>query len=190
MAGENNEQKTREFINKWRSKIGEEWVDNSTVEQLFEARALNIPGWNEDVTATGIRNWAIVNTDLNALWLDEEYAKTTRWGGIIAPPLFIISVHEGQPHGIAITIDARESGVPFDQSFNGGSEWEFFEPARPGDKIRYTIKLADISEKKGRRADLTFVKSEITYTNQKGQLIAIGRGTVILTRNSQLNVTE
>ena len=26
--------------------------------------------------------------DMNPLWRDEEYAKKTRWGGIIAPPAF------------------------------------------------------------------------------------------------------
>lgn len=186
----NDESKIRNFYNKWRERIGQEWIENTNVEELFQQRALNIPGWNEDVTTAAIRNWAIVTTDLNALWLDEEYSKNTKWGGIIAPPLFILSVHEGQPHGIVISSEARELGIPFDQSFNGGSEWEFFEPVRPGDSITYKIKLADFYEKEGRRANLTFVISEIRYYNQRESLIAIGRGTVILTRKSKLNVAD
>ena len=42
-----------------------------------------------------IKQWAIVNQDYNALWFDEEYAKKSKWGGITAPPLYLICVHDG-----------------------------------------------------------------------------------------------
>jgi acyl dehydratase len=38
-----------------------------------------------------IRHFADGLGDTNPLWTDEEYAKRTKWGGIIAPPCFLYS---------------------------------------------------------------------------------------------------
>src|SRR5882762_5974741 len=35
-----------------------------------------------------IRRWAYTIGDANPLWLDEEYARSTRWGSILVPPTF------------------------------------------------------------------------------------------------------
>jgi len=41
---------------------------------------------NEWVTTDVIRHFADAMGDRNPLWRREDYAKNTRWGGIIAPP--------------------------------------------------------------------------------------------------------
>ncbi|MFC3242419.1 MaoC family dehydratase N-terminal domain-containing protein [Gordonia humi] len=48
---------------------------------------------NHEVTVDGTRHFAYGYGDANPLWFDPEYAATTRWGGIIAPPNF--SLHNG-----------------------------------------------------------------------------------------------
>ena len=44
---------------------------------------------SEEVTGWGIRRFLEATTDENPLWQDEQYAKNTRWGGIIAPPVLL-----------------------------------------------------------------------------------------------------
>ena len=41
---------------------------------------------NEWVTTDVIRHFADAMGDSNPLWRNQEYARQTRWGGIIAPP--------------------------------------------------------------------------------------------------------
>ena len=45
--------------------------------------------FNYGVTADGIRHFAYCIPDSNGLYLDAEYAATTRWRGIIAPPGYL-----------------------------------------------------------------------------------------------------
>jgi acyl dehydratase len=47
-----------------------------------------IPPHNYEVTWDGTRHFAFGYGDDNPLWCDPEYGKSTRWGGLIAPPNF------------------------------------------------------------------------------------------------------
>jgi hypothetical protein len=40
------------------------------------------------MSADVIRRWAFAIGDANPLWLDEDYARSTRWGSILVPPTF------------------------------------------------------------------------------------------------------
>ena len=40
------------------------------------------------LTRDVIRRWAYAIGDGNPLWLDDDYAKKTRWGAILSPPTF------------------------------------------------------------------------------------------------------
>jgi len=54
------------------------------------------PG-REVVDISSIRRYAQAISDLNPLYLDEEYAKKSEYGGIIAPPTFIFDVRRSRP---------------------------------------------------------------------------------------------
>ena len=109
--------------------------------------------------------------DSNPLYTDEIAARRSRFGGIIAPPTFLRSMK-----GTALDL---ESEMPFDRRLDGGSEWEYHEPVRPGDRITVTSKLADIFEREGRLGRMVFLIREIRYTNQLDQLVAVQRSTLI-----------
>ncbi len=174
------------LIEKWKGQIGQEWVYPTSLNEIFSQDIIIVPGWNEEVEKGTVKKWAIVNRDLNALWLDEEYARKSRWGGIIAPPLFLFSVTEGLRFPPYLADEAEKQGIHFDHLVNAGCQWEFFEPVRPGDKISFKTILADVYEKQGKRGKLVFIVDETTYTNQKGQIAATNRGTVIMVRESKL----
>ena len=108
----------------------------------------------------------------NPLHVDEEYAKKTRFGGIIAPWSFYTSLGRGVPRQHMPLPPARVG-------MNGGNDYEYFLPIRPGDVITTKSKIADITEREGRAGKLIFTVSERTFINQNGEVVGIARGTGI-----------
>ncbi len=109
--------------------------------------------------------------DSNPLYQDEEEARSSRYGGIIAPPTFFRSLRPGPPRAPVQS--------PLHRNLDGGSDWEFLEPVRPGDRITVTNKLADVVQRTGRLGPMIIMTRETRYVNQLGQLVAIQRSTGI-----------
>lgn len=116
-----------------------------------------------------IKKFATAVGDPNPLWQDEAYARKTRYGGIIAPPTFFRLFRP-----IRFPVER-----PYARLLDGGSEWEYFEPVRPGDTITGTIKLAGVAEREGRVGKMLILVWEITYKNQFGAIVATQRSTSI-----------
>ena len=113
-----------------------------------------------------IKRFAEAVGDENILFTDEEKAKKTRWGGVIATPTFLrccVSLGPGIDH-------RAESGLS--RSLDGGSEWEYFEPIRPGDEITVTSAIAGFQERDTKMGRTLFTTTKTTYKNQRGQVVA------------------
>lgn len=54
---------------------------------------------NEDATRLAIAKFAGGIGDTNPLWTDDEYAKQTRFGGIVAPPSWVLCCFSGLQFG-------------------------------------------------------------------------------------------
>jgi len=87
-----------------------------------------------DVEAGAIKKFARAIGDTNPLFNDDEAARKSRYGGLIAPPTFLRSMNSG-PSNVSVQ-------SPYPANLDGGSEWEYFEPVRPGDRITVTTYLA------------------------------------------------
>ena len=124
-----------------------------------------------EVERGAIRRFAEAIGDPNPLFNDEAAARKTRFGGMIAPPTFCRSLGSAVPE---IKIGMSEF-----RGLDGGSEWEYFEPIRPGDRISVVSKIADIRESAGRLGAMVFITVETSYTNHYNQLCALQRSTVI-----------
>jgi hydroxyacyl-ACP dehydratase HTD2-like protein with hotdog domain len=90
---------------------------------------------------------------------------------MIAPPTFCRSMGSPIPD---IKID-----MPTFRGLDGGSDWEYFVPIRPGDRITVQAKLADLREAAGRLGPMVFIVVETNYTNQFGEVCVIQRSTGI-----------
>ena len=120
-----------------------------------------------------IRKFAEAIGDPNPLWQDEEYAKKTRCGSIIAPPeITICSMFSG-----ASTFP--EVPIPYKRILDGGGEWESLLPIRPGDIITSVTKFARVFEREGKAGKMVFMIFETTHKNQKGEIVAKSHGTLI-----------
>ncbi len=107
--------------------------------------------------------------DPNPLYSDEAAARRGRYGGIIAPPTFL------HAYGAAPVDFEYPPGIGLD----GGSEWEYFQPVRPGDSITVTASISAVFEKEGRVGRMIFIERDIEYVNQFGDLAARRRSTGI-----------
>ena len=124
-----------------------------------------------EVEKGAIRKFAEAVGDSNPLWIDEEMSQTSSVGGVVAMPTFLRSMRPERPQ--------LPFGLPFQRLLDAGSEWEYFQPVRPGDRITAVSKLTDISERSGKLGTMIFMIVIISYTNQFGQVVATQQSTHI-----------
>ncbi len=137
-----------------------------------------------------IRRFADSMDDPNPLYWDEEYARKSKHGSIIAPPGFLSAPWfsgrvqawgkkgETTPNESAGAMQAiRNAG--YGRVLDGGIEYEFHRHVKAGDTIRASSVVADITAREGRTGKMAFMITETTYTNQDGEVVATQRGTSI-----------
>ena len=90
---------------------------------------------------------------------------SSRWSGedMAAPPTFL---------RMCIPNELEELEMPFSRGLDGGSEWEYFVPVRPGDTITVTQQIIDFSEKHGRLGAMLIETRQNSFVNQRGELVA------------------
>ena len=130
------------------------------------------------IALSDIRKWAIAvcwpETPPQLYW-DEEYAKSTRHGGIVAPldfNPFAWPVDREPPAPGRSTPQGAGAGT---RGMNGGQTEEYFAPMRPDDVITSTSALSDWYERQTRLGLTLFTTTETRWTNQKGELVKIKR---------------
>jgi len=132
-----------------------------------------------EVEKGAIRRYADAVGDDNPLYCDEEYARKSRYGCIIAPPGFFgwakktISSSEGLVGLIGAMIEAGYAGI-----LDGGMAYDFYLPVRVGDTLVVSPKVADVALKEG-KTKMMILRFEASYTNQNGDLVAKSYQTLI-----------
>jgi len=114
-----------------------------------------------EVTRDSLRHWALGIGDDNPLWLDEDYAASTRWGGIVAPGSFLYAFDR--------VVSGYVSGLPGIHAMFAGTDWNWFSPLRLGMRITAEPVLKDLldldSSFSGRSVKQTY---EVTFRDQDG----------------------
>ena len=141
-----------------------------------------------EVTEDLIRIFCAGIGNSNPLYTDPDYAATTRWGGLIAPPHFENRISEGpaQP---------PPCPVPGYNAWLGGGEpitREYFRPYRPGDVIDAVDEFLGIEEitdpnepfRKFRQA------SSRTFLDQNEQPVSVMTGRVLFVATPPDKVTS
>lgn len=122
-----------------------------------------------------IKRFAEAIEDFNPLYLEERQARKSKYGGVIAPPTFIMAICDlAWMDASIINIDS-----PAKKIFNGGNEIELYEPLRVGDRITVTSRLIDALVKEGKLGKMLFLTWDFTYTNQLGEVVAKSHNTMI-----------
>jgi len=147
------------------------------------------------ISLSDIRKWALAIYYPEApprLFWDEEYAATTIHGGIVAPEEFnpfawftaegpvLPPTFEGPVRGTGPEEAFGVEGPATNFIMNGGTEIIHGVRMRPGDVITAGLtKVVEYKERPTRLGLMLFTISETTWTNQKGEMVRIIRGTGI-----------
>ncbi|MFH0768659.1 MAG: MaoC family dehydratase N-terminal domain-containing protein [Chloroflexota bacterium] len=123
--------------------------------------------------------------DHNPLWIDEEYARKSRFKMITAPPIFPYSVTIGSGvSGNGNIPDRRMSTIYFPTNY-AGADWEFFRPIWIGDKICIKEQVGGVVRKVSKRiGPILFCSGLTSFFNQRQELVA----TMNITMARYLNI--
>jgi peroxisomal enoyl-CoA hydratase 2 len=123
-----------------------------------------------------VREFARAIRDPNPIYFDPELGKQD-CGGTPVPPTFlqVAAFWQDATSMPTANFDLR-------RILHGEQEFEFYKPILVGDVLTGTARIADVYEREGGRGGkMTFMVTEIEYRNQKGEKVAVARGTLIET---------
>jgi len=146
--------------------------DTSSVEGLKDKIGVEWEAGVYEIEPGMIRRFAQAIGDPNPLWQDEEHARKSEYGGIIAPPTFVVTIGLEQ-------IGQVLASDPSVTVLHGGTELECYQPIMVGDTVTVTIKIADIRERQGKMGKTAFVTFDFTYKNQRQELVARCRQMIV-----------
>jgi len=126
-----------------------------------------------------IRRWCQMVEDDNPLFIDPEYAKTTRHGDVVCPAFALTIFSAPSPGYFPPPPPAGDvlAGIPTTPGSSVlflGSDWEFYKTVKVGDRLSYKNRLADYTIK-GVRFDpkARWIRIERIYYNRKGEKVAV-----------------
>ncbi len=154
--------------------------------EAYVGQSISPPVISPDpVNVPMIRHWVDALDDRNPVYLDEEFARTTRFGGVVAPPAMLQAWSMPRPKIEGI---AERGGAPNEMSHDNpivaldeegyvgtlatNSELEFMRYLRPGDHLHTRSECESISPRKqtslGKGYFVTWIT---TYTTGDGELV-------------------
>ena len=150
-------------------------MDTSDVDQWIGKPVIFAEMWDA-CNATDVRRWVQALDYPNPIHWDEEFARASRFGGIVAPQSFAVNMDYG--HGCHPACVGKIAGSHL---IFAGEEWWFYgELIRPGDKLFQERRFDgyDISET-GFAGPTMFARGDTVHRNQHGKLVAKERATAI-----------
>lgn len=119
-----------------------------------------------------IRQFARAIGDLNPLYFDEDYAKATIHGGIIAPPTFpvVITDEDG---------DTLDLGLDYNRMLHGEQQFIYSRPIRPNDQLTGQMKVTDVYEREGKKGTMEFLVLDTEITDKHGNHVVTSRTNII-----------
>lgn len=156
------------------------------------------------VEREGLRIFTQAIMDPDPRYWDDEFAKGTKFGGIIAPPIYCTYLDRKIPPGSedpvsrAFQEDPNSDGIGgvketvrrpgalppiptnLNRILNAGNEIEVYRYPSLGDRIFSQARYADIRASKIKDgSEMLVVTTETTYTNQDGEVLCILRASII-----------
>ena len=119
-----------------------------------------------------VRKFAEAIGDPNPLYVDEEVAKASRYGGLIAPPTFPRTFDYGE---------VKALGSPGHGYIHGEHRIRYERPLFVGEDILCYTEVKDYYEKEGREGSLGFLISERVGESLEGERIFAMLDTAVLT---------
>jgi len=114
--------------------------------------------------------------DPNPLFNEMEYGQKTRWGSMIAPPLFSFAISTGGS-GVWEVMKACPPSLGAPTANNAGSAWDFYLPIRVNDtfKVKESPEqtITDITRTDGTGSRQFLWSRDKLFYNQKDELVSV-----------------
>jgi acyl dehydratase len=124
------------------------------------------------VEKDAVRKFAEAIRDPNPLYVDEEAAKASRYGRLLAPPTFPRTFEYGEVEGI---------GDPGQGFIHGEHQIRYERPLFVGEQVSCYAEVKDYYEKEGDEGTLGFLISERVGESPEGELIFTMLDTAVIT---------
>jgi acyl dehydratase len=148
-------------------------IDTSEIER-WVGKPIGAWQLKEPIAANDIRRWVQAMQNPNPLYYDEDVAAESRIGHMAAPQSFLLAcTYRAASDGGSIGI------IPDSGALHAADEFWFEGPrVLPGDHIRTEHSVFDYRMVSSRFAGPTVLqRSDVTYVNQRSEVIARQRGT-------------
>lgn len=165
----------------WRKAVDYAITDDDIERQrklLGFDQAAKAREYNQVATEDNIRNFAHGCGNDNPLHCDPDYAKKTRWGGLIAPGMMAGIINKpmlGDP--VPDEIKAlRKSLFKGVHVFVSGSTWDFYRPIYPGDTI-YSFngdETCEVKQSEFAGRSVISTRRDVKL-NQRGEVVSVYR---------------
>ena len=139
-----------------------------------------------------IRRWCEAMGERNPLYLDEDYARTTPYGGIVAPPAMLevwtmggYRADGGREHGNLVGIDELDA-AGFTAVVATNLQQEYLRYLRPGDRVRQQVFFEEVSaEKRTALGSGHFLNYRYEFTTADGTPVGRMRFRILKFRPAQ-----
>ena len=179
-------------LSKGRALLDPQYVSAEDYERhMSMPPSSEVECWDE-VDKSSLRRMANAIPDHDPLYWDEEFAKETRFGGIVAPYVYPVEAFkvppnlpdqleadlERNPNATGSVGDprlrSREAERPrlhpdLTVFFNAGQDYEIFRLLHLGEKCMAQTRPADIYEKQGARGRFVVIASRTDYSTSSGE---------------------
>ena len=136
-----------------------------------------------EVNARDINRFAQAIGERNPIHCDEDHARRSRHGGIVAPPLFCqtLTYEDASPEQLPADGSPLEISVPVPavRTVGGSSEYTIHRLVRAGEVIEIKSTLKDVYTKQGRSGLLYIVVVETVFTDADDRPVATELATYI-----------
>lgn len=126
-----------------------------------------------------IHHWVQVFEDENPVYVDEEFARSTRHAGLVAPPAMLQTwIMDGveEPEGPRGEVLRRLDDAGYTSVVATNYVHEYHRELRLGERITQTASVEDLSDEKETALGTgRFVTMKYDYLDESGEVVGIGR---------------
>lgn len=119
-----------------------------------------------EVDRSMIRRFAVAIGDDDPLYVDEAYARSTRFGGIVAPPTFVAAFVEGHFPEIVV------QDLPFARMLHSEDVVTLDRLIRPGDVVTARARYAQAWASRTQRGPRVYQGADLILTDAEQERIA------------------
>ncbi|KGR83378.1 FAS1-like dehydratase domain-containing protein [Lysinibacillus odysseyi] len=141
------------------------------MEVTKEHIGLSTERYKVDIEKGHIRRFCQAIGDTNPLFLDEQAATESAYGGLIAPLTFPVALSD-EKVTFPLKLDVR-------RMLHGEQEFIYYKPLRSETSYTAQMKVADVYEREGKSGKMKFIILDTEFRDDNDELVVVSRTNII-----------